>query len=102
MYFPHSLGVFYEAMTQFIGFPYYGDEYKVMGLAPYGEPKFMDEMRRIVRVKSDGTYELDLKYFRHHRESVAYTWDKGSPEVGTLFTPELDRKSTRLNSSHRT
>ena len=42
VYFPHSLGVFYEAMTQFIGFPHYGDEYKVMGLAPYGEPRYVD------------------------------------------------------------
>ena len=48
VYYPHSLGVFYQAITQFIGFPNYGDEYKVMGLAPYGEPKYLDEMRNIV------------------------------------------------------
>ncbi len=47
-------------------------------------------MRRIVRVQPDGTYRLDLKFFRHHREAVPYTWDKGSPEVGTLFTPALE------------
>ena len=40
VYFPHSLGIFYEAMTQYLGFPHYGDEYKVMGLAPYGKPTF--------------------------------------------------------------
>lgn len=90
VYFPHSLGLFYTIMTQWLGFPHYGDEYKVMGLAPYGEPKFLDEMRKIVRVKSDGTFDLDLKYFRHHREAVPYSWDNGSPEVGTLFTPELE------------
>jgi carbamoyltransferase len=91
VFFPHSLGIFYSALTQWLGFPHYGDEYKVMGLAPYGEPKFMEQMRQIVLVKPDGTYELDLKYFRHHREAVPYTWDNGSPDVGTLFTPELEQ-----------
>lgn len=90
VYFPHSLGIFYTALTQYIGFPHYGDEYKVMGLAPYGEPKFMDAMRQIVTIKSDGTYELNLRYFRHHREAVPYNWDNGTPEVGTLFTPALE------------
>ena len=42
VYFPHSLGIFYQALTQYLGFPHYGDEYKVMGLAPYGTPTFMD------------------------------------------------------------
>jgi predicted NodU family carbamoyl transferase len=45
---PHSLGIFYQAITQSLGFPYYGDEYKVMGLAPYGRPPFLDSMRKIV------------------------------------------------------
>src|SRR5216684_3014171 len=65
VYFPHSLGVFYEAMTQFIGFPHYGDEYKVMGLAPYGEPRFVDLMKQIVQLNGDGSFALDLRYFRH-------------------------------------
>jgi carbamoyltransferase len=90
VYFPHSLGTFYSAMTQWLGFPHYGDEYKVMGLAPYGRPEYLDHMRRIVRVENDGTYRLDLTFFRHHREAVLYTWDKGSPEVGTLYTPALE------------
>ena len=67
--FPHSLGIFYQALTQYLGFPHYGDEYKVMGLAPYGKPTFMDAMRKIVRLKPDGGYELDLAYFRHHNET---------------------------------
>ena len=90
VYFPHSLGLFYTAITQFIGFPHYGDEYKVMGLAPYGEPKFLEQMRQIVRVQSDGTFKLALEFFRHHRESVHYTWDNCSPEIGTVFSPELE------------
>jgi len=89
VYFPHSLGVFYQALTQFLGFPHYGDEYKVMGLAPYGQPTHLAEMRRIVRLLDDGSFELDLRYFRHHREKIAYEWDGGLPSVGTLFSPEL-------------
>ena len=52
IYFPHSLGIFYQALTQFIGFHNYGDEYKVMGLAPYGKPIYMEQMRKIVKLKS--------------------------------------------------
>ncbi len=91
VYFPHSLGLFYTAITQFIGFPHYGDEYKVMGLAPYGEPKFLEQMRQIVRVQFDGTFKLALEFFRHHRENVHYTWDNCSPEIGTVFSPELEK-----------
>jgi carbamoyltransferase len=85
IYFPHSLGLFYTVITQFIGFPYFGDEYKVMGLAPYGEPKYLKEMRELVQVQSDGTFRLNLKYFRHHTDDVHYTWDNCCPEVGTLY-----------------
>src|SRR6476469_3207136 len=74
IWFPHSLGVFYQALTQYLGFPHYGDEYKVMGLAPYGEPRFLSKMREIVRLASDGSFELDLTYFRHHKEQVSYHW----------------------------
>ena len=56
--FPHSLGVFYQALTQFLGFPRYGDEYKVMGLAPYGQPRFLPELRRVVTLLPDGGFEL--------------------------------------------
>lgn len=90
VHFPHSLGVFYQAITQHLGFPHYGDEYKVMGLAPYGRPTRLDEMRKIVRLMPDGGFRLDLKYFRHHREKVDYTWDGGSPSVGDLFSPALE------------
>jgi carbamoyltransferase len=108
VYFPHSLGLFYSAVTQLLGFPHYGDEYKVMGLAPYGEPKFLDAMRQVVRVKPDGTYELNLKFFRHHRENVHYTWNDCSPEVGPLFTPAFEellgparKKEEPLEQRHR-
>lgn len=90
VYFPHSLGVFYEAMTQFIGFPHYGDEYKVMGLAPYGEPRFVDAMKHIVNLKDDGTFALDLRYFRHASgEGANYEVKEGIPSGGRLWRDEL-------------
>ena len=89
VYFPHSLGIFYQALTQFIGFPNYGDEYKAMGLAPYGQPTYLDAMRKIVLLQRDGSFKLDLKYFRHAREKIEYEWENGSPSVGTLFSPAL-------------
>ncbi|EDZ60771.1 nodulation protein nolNO [Candidatus Pelagibacter sp. HTCC7211] len=91
VYFPHSLGIFYQALTQYIGFHNYGDEYKVMGLAPYGKPVYIKQLRDIVKLKSDGTFELNLKYFRHHREKIDYEWEKGSPHIGTLFSPDLEK-----------
>lgn len=90
VYYPHSLGAFYQAITQFIGFPNYGDEYKVMGLAPYGSPKYLEKMREIVRLKKDGSYKLNLKYFIFHKEKVAYEWNNGSPSVGKLFSNALE------------
>ncbi len=88
--FPHSLGIFYQAITQHLGFPHYGDEYKVMGLAPYGAPTYLDHMRRIVRLQPDGGFELDLAFFRHHKEKIAFDWSDGSPEFADLFTPALE------------
>ncbi len=89
VYFPHSLGIFYQAITQYLGFPHYGDEYKVMGLAPYGSPEDIAKMRQIVRLNGDGSFALDTRYFRHHKEGVAYSWDNGSPVVGDLFSDAL-------------
>ena len=91
VFFPHSLGTFYEAMTQFLGFPHFGDEYKVMGLAPYGKPKYLREMRELVRLNGDGSYALGLEYFRHHNEVVTHQWNNCAPEVGTLYSPALER-----------
>ncbi len=90
VHFPHSLGIFYQAITQFLGFPNYGDEYKVMGLAPYGRPAFIDDVRKLLKLREDGRFELNLSYFRHHRELVPYQWDNGSPTFDDLFSPELE------------
>jgi carbamoyltransferase len=84
--YPHSLGVFYTAFTQFLGFPYYGDEYKVMGLAPYGEPKYLNKMEKIVKLKNNGLFELNQEYFRHSTEGVAMTWQNTAPFIDNLFS----------------
>src|SRR6266516_2345661 len=89
VYFPHSLGIFYSALTQYLGFPHYGDEYKVIGLAPYGQPAYVHHIRRIVFIQPDGTYQLGLEFFLHHKEPVTYTWNNCSPEVGTLWSEAL-------------
>ncbi|MCB9828351.1 MAG: carbamoyltransferase [Planctomycetes bacterium] len=83
---PHSLGLFYTAVTQYLGFPHYGDEYKVMGLAAYGEPRFVRELEQVLHVADDGTFRLDLKYFRHVSEGVDMSWDQGEPVLGDVFT----------------
>ena len=90
-HFPHSLGLFYLAITQYLGFPNYGDEYKVMGLAPYGQPTEMEKMRQIVRLLPAGRFELDLGYFLHHTESVSMVWENGEPTIPTVFSPALEK-----------
>jgi carbamoyltransferase len=89
-YFPHSLGLVYLAITQFLGFPKYGDEYKVMGLAPYGKPEYVEALRRLIHLKPEGRFELDLSYFRHHTDGVSMTWDDGEPMIGPVFTAKLE------------
>ena len=89
VYFPHSLGIFYSTLTQFLGFPHYGDEYKVMGLAPYGEPNYLDQLREVIRIRPDGSFRLNLKFFRHHIGNVSYSWKDCAPDVGTLYRRPL-------------
>jgi len=108
VHFPHSLGQLYTAVTQYLGFPGFGDEYKVMGLAAYGEPSFAAELRQVVPARDDGTFRLDLRYFRHLSEGVDMTWDDGAPVLGPLFTPALEellgparRPDEELNARHK-
>ncbi|MBC8029367.1 MAG: carbamoyltransferase [Pyrinomonadaceae bacterium] len=84
--YPHSTGIVYTATTQFLGFPYYGDEGKIMGLAPYGQPRFIEEFRSIIRTEAHGHFRLNLDYFRHHAEGVDMTWDQGSPVIGRIYS----------------
>jgi len=90
-WFPHSLGLLYLAITQYLGFVHYGDEFKVMGLAPYGTPSFVPEMRRLVRLLPGGRFELDLRYFSHWSGGASMTWDDGPPVISRVFTSELEK-----------
>ncbi len=88
--FPHSLGIFYTAVTQWLGFPKYGDEGKVMGLAPYGDPeRYLATMRELVKLDGDG-FELELDFFVHHKEGVDMTWDEQTPTIGRLFSDRME------------
>lgn len=109
IFFPHSLGIFYQAMTQFLGFPHYGDEYKVMGMAAYGEPKFHEKMKDIISYDSSGKFKLNLDYFIHHNTKVDYQWEDGSPTIGALFDEnklesllgiKLRKKDEKLEQIH--
>jgi carbamoyltransferase len=91
VFFPHSLGLLYLALTQYLGFPKYGDEYKVMGLAPYGTPDFVEEIRKLVQLQPGGKFSLSLSYFRHWSEGVSMTWDEGEPTMGPVYSAELER-----------
>ncbi|HET7086145.1 MAG TPA: carbamoyltransferase C-terminal domain-containing protein [Rhizomicrobium sp.] len=90
IFFPHSLGIFYEGLTQHLGFRHYGDEYKVMGLAPYGEPRFLNQMREIVRLRDDGGFRLDLSYFQHHTGHSQYQWNNESPSSSGILSPAIE------------
>ncbi|MBA3652989.1 MAG: carbamoyltransferase [Actinobacteria bacterium] len=86
--FPASLGIYYTAFTQFLGLPNYGDEYKLMGLAAYGEPRFLEAMRDVLSDDAIG-YSLNLDYFVHHRAGVDMTWAAGPPTLGPLFSEKM-------------
>lgn len=92
--FPHSLGMYYTALTQYLGFWKFGDEYKVMGLAAYGEAEFLDEFRRIVRADSRNAFRLGLEYFSHQSEGPEMTWRgaDSTPVLGRLFSPYLEQR----------
>ena len=89
VYFPHSLGLLYLAITQYLGFKKFGDEYKVMGLAPYGKPAHADAISRLVRLGDKGRFTLDLDYFRHWTGEITMSWDAGEPVIPDVFTAKL-------------
>jgi carbamoyltransferase len=90
--FPHSLGVLYTMVCQFIGYGAYGDEGKVMGLAPYGRPSYEEFFDRLVQLLPGGRFRLNLDYFLHHSEGVDYSFDKdGHPTVAPLFSEAMVR-----------
>ena len=88
--YPHSLGIFYTTVTQFLGFPNYGDEYKVMGLAAYGKPKYLKELENIINVDSKGLFNLNKIYFKHFKDGIAMDWDGGNSSIESLFTKQWE------------
>lgn len=90
--FPHSLGLFYSAVTQYLGFLKFGDEYKVMGLGAYGEPEQLDAIRKIVCAHGDG-FRLGLEYFTHHRTGPEMSWAEAdkTPTLGKMFSEEMEK-----------
>ena len=92
--FPHSLGMFYTGMTQYLGFWKFGDEYKVMGLAAYGSPSLLNEFRDVISAARPFGVRLNLRYFTHHKSGPEMTWKEAdkTPVLGRLFSSHLEER----------
>ena len=86
--FPASVGLFYTAFTQFLGFPHYGDEYKVMGLAPYGEPKYVEQVAQVLPLKAGGLYTWKSEFFDFTGGVVSYP--DHLPTVAPVFGKKFE------------
>ena len=94
--FPHSLGLLYSAFTYYCGFKVNSGEYKLMGLAPYGEPKYVDKIKdNLIDIKEDGTFNLDTSYFKYHR-GFRMTGSK----FHKLFGKKPRKSETELSQFH--
>lgn len=87
--FPHSLGLFYSALTSFLGFAVNDGEYKVMGMAAFGKPRYQDKIRKTITQFPDGSFQLNLKYFSHHLSAR----EPYSPDLVKLLGQPRDPKS---------
>lgn len=83
IHFPHSLGLLYSAFTAFLGFEVNEGEYKVMGMAPYGEPKYVDKVWKTINQNSDGSFSLNMEYFSFHHSTERTYNDKFAALFGT-------------------
>lgn len=102
--FPHSIGIFYTAFTQLLGFPYYGDEYKVMGMAPYGSIKtpngelnaagreLVGKLEKLVKLTADGLFKLELDYFRTGTQGIISYGADNTPVVAPLYSQKLQQE----------
>lgn len=90
IFFPHSLGIFYEAFTQFLGFHNYGDEYKLMGLSALGKDSELNKFKKIITLKNNGEFQLNLKYFNHHTKKISYSWDNVCPVTNNLLNEKIN------------
>ncbi|HEY9178608.1 MAG TPA: carbamoyltransferase C-terminal domain-containing protein [Flavipsychrobacter sp.] len=105
--FPVSAGLFYTAFTQYLGFPHYGDEYKVMGLAPYGEAKYVDEIKKMLKFTDDGLFSWDQKFFTSPTK-IKLDYEGNIPTVSQLYTTKIEdvfgparKKSDELTQKHK-
>ncbi len=86
--FPVSCGLFYTSFTQFLGFPHYGDEYKVMGLAPYGEAKYIDKVKKVLKFLPNGLYTWNDEYFVQPTKA-GFKYENNIPSVGNLYSEKF-------------
>lgn len=105
-YFPHSLGLFYQTITQFLGFKDYGDEYKVMALGAYGNNNYETELNRLITYDNN-EIKLNLNYFTHHKKKL-FMYEDGFPVFPNLYSDEIinllgvPRKSNEpINQKHK-
>ena len=108
-YFPNSLGIFYHAMTQFLGYKNYGDEYKIMGLAAYGKPIYYEKILANLFKNNKKLFTLNLDFFNHHKKNFKYIADKNllideifSSKLKILFSEEINQENSggcALNST---
>jgi carbamoyltransferase len=89
VFFPHSLGYFYTAMTQYLGFPHYGDEFKVMGLSSYGKPRYLDPLRELIRTRDDFGFELNLEAFPIEKNPIDFRIEKAQPKIAPFYSPSF-------------
>jgi carbamoyltransferase len=87
--FPHSLGLFYTAFTQFLGFNNFGDEHRVMGLSAFGRPRFLKEMEDVLKIQGEGRFKLNLEYFSFHAQGISLEWDNCQPKLAIVFSQKL-------------
>lgn len=85
LFFPHSLGFFYTALTQYLGFPHYGDEFKVMGLSSCGRNEYGDAMQALVREKQGFGFELNLEAFPILKHPLQFTIEKRQPKIKPFY-----------------
>lgn len=105
--FPVSAGLFYTAFTQYLGFPHYGDEYKVMGLAPYGNPLYVEEIRKIIKFNENGLFNWDVDYFASPNQ-IRLAYDGNIPTISVLYADKMEKVfgparkiGEELNQKHR-
>lgn len=91
VFFPHSLGIFYHAMTQFIGFNNYGDEYKVMGMSAYGNPQtYYEKIKNLISYDENFFYKINTKYFNFYKKNIFYPTPQGVPIYKSIFSKNIE------------